>query len=606
MLTHHHMPSRCSVTFQGRLQKHCMASSAASRFLSSTLTPFLYPCLDSSWQSVSSPLRNVARVCRPRRRPIHPVRCQSTAAATTSEDTPPTIDVNQYDHLNPTPPDYSNQPFADSCTVTLHAGAGGHGCISFLREKYIEYGPPNGGDGGTGGNVYIQAVRGETSLHQLARRPIIKAEKGRNGEGGSRGGKRGEDLLIQVPVGTVVREIDRQDPNEEYTAKQRNKGFGRDKEDDDPNSPGTDQSGKWRRDKWLLYPGALPKKFTDAWFPALPRPRKSNLAAAQPEAPVRLDLDKPMSTPMLLAAGAMGGLGNPHFVTRSIPRPKYATKGEDGVRIQLQLELKLLADVGLVGLPNAGKSTLLRALTRSRTRVGDWAFTTLSPSIGTVVLDSQNDQHARILQTRDGEARTSFTIADIPGLIEDAHLDKGLGLGFLRHIERAGVLAFVVDLSAGDAVAALKGLWREVGEYESLREQELNVETATVTSDEHRLQQYQPFQSSISPAFDPKQESQYSPTLLRPRTGRSLPPLSLPPISSKAWFVVATKADLDATQDNFKQLVEYLRQIQDKQVEHPSGKANAWRQRVYAVPVSALRKEGVESIKDICVEMLGR
>ena len=586
--------------------EYCMSSFAASRLLSSTLTPFLYPCFDSSWQGSASTIRNAARRCRPRRSPPRSIRLQSSAVATISDETPSTVDVNQYDHLNPVPLDYSSQPFADSCTLTLHAGAGGHGCISFVREKYIEYGPPNGGDGGTGGNVYIQAVRGETSLHKLARRPIIKAERGRNGEGGGRGGKRGEDLLIHVPVGTVVREMDRHDPIEEYTAKQRDKGFGRDKEDDDPHAPGTDQSRKWRRDKWLLYPGALPKKFTDAWFPALPRPRKSNLAAAQPLAPVRLDLDQPMSTPMLLAAGAMGGLGNPHFVTKSIPRPKYATKGEDGLRIQLQLELKLLADVGLVGLPNAGKSTLLRALTRSRTRVGDWAFTTLSPNIGTVVLDGSDGQRARALQMPDGEARTSFSIADIPGLIEDAHLDKGLGLGFLRHIERAGVLAFVVDLSAGNAAAALKALWREVGQYEKLRDQELNVETATFTGSEGGLQTFKPFESSISPGFDPEPvDSKQDSTLLKPQSGRSLPPLTLPPISSKPWFIVATKADIDGTQENFQRLLEYLRQVQDKQVEHPSGKANAWRQKLYGIPVSALRKEGVEGIKDVCTELLG-
>ena len=536
------------------------------------------------------------------------IRCHSTATAATTllNGPPPVIDVNKYDHLDPIPPDYSSQPFADACTITLHAGAGGHGCISFLREKYIEHGPPNGGDGGTGGNVYIQAVRGETSLHKLARRPILKAERGRNGEGGSRGGKRGEDLLIQVPVGTVVREISRHDPIEEYTAKQRDKGFGRDKEDDDPDAPGADQSRKWRRDKWLLYPGALPKRFTDAWFPALPRPRKSNLAAAQPTAPLRLDLDKPMATPMLLAAGAMGGLGNPHFTTKSIPRPKYATKGEDGLRIQLQLELKLLADVGLVGLPNAGKSTLLRALTRSRTRVGDWAFTTLSPNIGTVVLDGEQGQRPRTLTMPDGELRTSFSIADIPGLIEDAHLDKGLGLGFLRHIERAGVLAFVVDLSAGDAVAAVEGLWREVGEYEKLREEELNAETTKSTGSEGGVQTFRPYESSISPAPDtePVDGRDSSPTLLRPHPSRALPPLSLPPISSKPWFVVATKADIDSTQENFRHLVHYLSQVQNKILPHPSGKANAWRQKLCAVPVSALRKEGVETVRDVCLELL--
>ena len=608
-----------------------MSSLTASRLLTSTLTPFLYPCLDSSWTATSSSIRNVARRRRPHARPAATTRRLNTATAATAipSDLPPEfsrVDVNKYDHLNPAPPEHSSQPFADSCTITLHAGSGGHGCISFLREKYIEYGPPNGGDGGTGGNVYIQAVRGETSLHKLARRPILKAERGRNGEGGSRGGKRGEDLLIQVPVGTVVREIERFDPIEEWNAKQRDKGFGRDKEDDDPGAEGTDQSRKWRRDKWLLYPGALPRRFTDAWFPALPRPRKSNLAAAQPPAPLRLDLDKPMSTPMLLAAGAMGGLGNPHFTTKSIPRPKYATKGEDGLRIQLQLELKLLADVGLVGLPNAGKSTLLRALTRSRTRVGDWAFTTLSPNIGTVVLDAQQGQRVRTLQMPDGEIRTSFSIADIPGLIEDAHLDRGLGLGFLRHIERAGVLAFVVDLSAGDAVAALKALWREVGEYEKLRELELNSETAKVTGSENGVQTFRPFESSISPALDPEdihapessKSGKSAPTLLNPNPGRSLPPLSLPPISSKPWVVVATKADLDGTersesaqtsavntQENFSLLLEYLSQVQNKVLEHPSGKRNAWRQKLCAIPVSALRREGVEGVRDVCVELLG-
>jgi GTP-binding protein len=316
---------------------------------------------------------------------------------------------------------------------------------------------------------------------------------------------------------------------------------------------------------------------------------------------------------MLLAAGAMGGLGNPHFTTKSIPRPKYATKGEDGLRIQLQLELKLLADVGLVGLPNAGKSTLLRALTRSRTRVGDWAFTTLSPNIGTVVLDAQHGQRARTLQISDGEIRTSFSIADIPGLIEDAHLDKGLGLGFLRHIERAGVLAFIVDLSAGDAVAALKGLWREVGEYEKLREQELNTETAKVVGEEKGVLTFKPFEASISPALKPEaadgqkssKSGKSSPTLFKPQPNRTLPPLSLPPISSKPWFVVATKADLDGTQDNFRLVVEYLAQVQNKTLEHPSGKPNAWRQKLYAIPVSALRKEGMEGMKDVCVELLG-
>jgi len=514
-------------------------------------------------------------------------------------------------------PDYSSTPFTDSCALTVAAGAGGHGCISFLREKYIANGPPNGGDGGTGGSIYIQAVRGETSLHKLARRGVLKAGRGKNGQGSLQGGSRGEDLLVVVPVGTVVREVGRHDPlAEEEKEGRRNKGFGADaEEDDEVEAEGAvDQSRKWRRDKWLLYPGALPKSFSSADFPALPRPRRNNLTATEPPGPLRLDLDKPMDHPMLLAAGAMGGLGNPHFVTKSIHKPKYATKGEDGTRIHLQLELKLLADVGLVGLPNAGKSTLLRALTRSRTRVGNWAFTTLAPNIGTVVLDSHTGRPRLDIKGRRKKPRTGFTIADIPGLIEEAHLDRGLGLGFLRHIERAAVLAFVVDLSAGDAVKALQALWREVGEYEKLRERELNAETERTRPDEDGMVAYQPFASAMSPSMEPEPQSEPSASspggeedehlVLDAAAGRILPPLSLPPISSKPWLVVATKADLPGTQENFQSLRRYLGGVQEGVQAHPSGKQNAWRRTLQAVPVSAINKEGVQGIPEIVLNLL--
>lgn len=581
-----------------------LSSTVAFKLRASTLTPFLYPCLDNAWSVKAATLRHAISLSKAL--PPH-IRSQSTVAE--SDRTKINVDVGRYDHLDPQVPDYSSQAFTDSCTLTISAGAGGHGCISFLREKYIANGPPNGGDGGTGGNVYIQAVQGETSLHKIARRGAIKAGRGRNGQGSLKGGARGEDVLLSVPVGTVVREIWRHDPlAEEGGWSKTRRGYGRDSEDDHDGNEAIDHSRKWRRDKWLLYPGALPKSFSSADFPALPRPRRSQLTASEPSAPLMLDLDKPMSHPMLLTAGAMGGLGNPHFVTKSIPYPKFATKGEDATRIQLQLELKLLADVGLVGLPNAGKSTLLRALTRSRTRVGDWAFTTLAPNVGTVVLDSHSGRPALDTKGRRKEHRTKFTIADIPGLIEDAHLDRGLGLGFLRHIERAAVLAFVVDLGAGDAVAALKALWREVGEYEQIRERELNAETECNQPDEEGLETtFVPFSSSISPELDPEPGSlvrEDNHDVREPPRGRSLPPLRLPPISSKPWFVVATKADLPGTQENFMKLQKYIKSVESGEEMHPSAKINAWRKEMHAIPVSAINKEGVSGIPVIVLRLL--
>ena len=594
-----------------------MSSSTASRALLPTLTPFLYPCLDVTWSTAFG-----SRLSPSRRRLPHSIRCHATAtAAVPSTTNPPprpstTVDVHQYDHLDPQPPEHTTQSFTDSCILNLHAGAGGHGCIAFLREKYIEHGPPNGGDGGTGGNVYIQAVQGETSLHKLARRSILKADRGRNGQGDSKGGKRGEDLLITVPVGTVVREISRIDPVLEH---KEERGFGRDL----PNDPdgkmdveGTDQAEKWQRDKWLIYPGTLPRAFSIADFPALPRPRHSHLAATQPPSPIHLDLDQPMDTPILLAAGAMGGLGNPHFVTKSLPRPKFATKGDAGPSVRVQLELKIIADVGLVGLPNAGKSTLLRALTRSRTRVGDWPFTTLSPHIGTVVLDSYRGR-----PSRSAAGRPNFTIADIPGLIEDAHLDRGLGLGFLRHIERAGVLAFVLDLSAGDAVAALHALWREVAEYQRLREHETNADSQRVIDSGPAGAPHHTYRPFSFPASSPSPTTTTTTTtVLPPSPGRPLPRLPLAPISTKPWLVVATKADLPDTQANFAALQRHLRDVQEGACPHPSAAAlaredagdadarssrsNVWKGPLRAVPVCAMRKEGVEAVREAVLALL--
>ncbi|KAK5263895.1 GTPase of the mitochondrial inner membrane that associates with the large ribosomal subunit [Exophiala xenobiotica] len=564
-----------------------------------TLMPFLYPCLcQSATQSLRASSHRIPS--RIRRQLLHTTRSQNQSSLTevnaarraAAYEPPPPV---AFSRLNPSPDDYGRNVFIDKCTLTIHAGSGGNGCVSFLRDVHISDGPPNGGDGGSGGNIWIQAVAGQTSLHKIARRGVVKAGRGIGGQGKSQGGRKGEDICVQVPVGTVVREIWRSDPLAEEEARLKEL---RAMSDEDPYS----QPDHGLRNKWILYAGVQNSDVKNVVenLPPPPKPRRSHLAVLQPPAPITLDLDEPMDKPILLAVGGAGGLGNPHFGTKEDPKPKFATKGELGIRLKLELELKLLADVGLVGLPNAGKSTLTRAISNSRTRIGDWAFTTLAPTIGTVILDN-NEGRPLVRSGIEGEApRVNFTVADIPGLIEDAHLDRGLGLEFLRHVERARVLAFVIDLSAGDAVLALKNLWKEVGEYEALRNRELNEESQS------RLISWSPFELQQAKATeqddatstlydDAGDEMSIFPP---PPTTSPLEPLKMPPISAKPWFVIATKADKDAsvTQDEFAKLASYVRQVGTGEVEHPSGNRNGWRNRVAAIPVSAINSQGIDKV----------
>lgn len=554
--------------------------------------PFLYPSLPTS--SSCSLYRISHRLlwhkacarCPLGFTSIH-TRHESTLASSSPAESPGQ-ETDTYSRLNPSPNDYGRTIFVDKCGLTVQAGPGGHGCISFLRDKFIRDGPPNGGDGGTGGSIYIQAVRSETSLHKLARRRVLKAGRGKHGQGSVKGGQRGEDVLIQVPVGTVVREVSRHDPvaEEEEAERRANEAGGQEIEDHPP-------PGRWRRDKWLMYPASLPSDYVDTEFPSLSRYRRTNLALSAPPAPIYLDLSRPMEKPILLVAGALGGLGNPNFVTRTLRRPKFASKGDAGTAVSLQMELKLLADVGFVGMPNAGKSTLLRALSNSRARVGDWAFTTLQPNIGTVVLDDLHgrprieDRHAK------DDPRTHISIADIPGLIRDAHLDRGLGLGFLRHVERAQILAFVIDLHDGDAIEALKVLWRELREFEKQKDVETNIES------ERRLVSWKPPGSlgSLAPPHEPQ-------VVVSSSGSRGLPALPMAPLSSKPWFVVATKADLDGTEENFTALRSYLDAVASGEAEHPSGRKNAWKGKLGAFPVSAIRGEGVDPIPEWTLRLL--
>lgn len=246
--------------------------------------------------------------------------------------------------------------FIDEARIRVEAGDGGNGCVSFRREKFIPFGGPDGGDGGDGGSVYIRAVESLNTLIPYRYERIFKAERGKNGEGSNRIGKSGEDLYLEVPLGTQI--------------------F-----DDETNE--------------LLY-----------------------------------DLTEPNQT-VKVAQGGMHGLGNTRFKSSTNRAPRQSKPGTKGDIRELRLELKVLADVGLLGLPNAGKSTLVRAISRARPKVADYPFTTLEPSLGVVAVDPLN----------------SFIVADIPGLIEGASEGTGLGHQFLKHLTRTSVMLHLVDLS---------------------------------------------------------------------------------------------------------------------------------------------------------------
>jgi len=263
--------------------------------------------------------------------------------------------------------------FFDQATITVRAGDGGNGCVSFRREKFIPLGGPDGGDGGRGGNVYLRANKGLNTLIAFSRRRHFRAEDG--GPGLSKGmrGRDGEDLYIEVPLGTVVRDKATQEVLGDLTIH-----------------------------------GQV----------------------------------------LLVARGGRGGRGNEAFKSPTRQAPRFAEKGEPGQERTLVLELRLIADVGLVGKPNAGKSTLLASVSAARPKIADYPFTTLSPNLGVVEVDGQ-----------------SFVMADIPGLIEGAHQGAGLGLTFLRHVERTRLLVHLLDGASADPLADYRAINRELALY---------------------------------------------------------------------------------------------------------------------------------------------
>lgn len=267
--------------------------------------------------------------------------------------------------------------FVDQVRIRVKAGDGGNGCVSFRRERYVPKGGPDGGDGGKGGDVVLQADSQLSTLLDLSYPQQFRAPKGTHGKGKNQTGKNGEDLLIRVPLGTLVLD----DENKELLQD-------------------------------LLFDGQQ----------------------------------------FIAASGGRGGRGNARFATSTRRTPRHAEKGEKGEERWLRLDLKLLADVGLIGFPNAGKSTLLSQISSARPKIGDYPFTTLVPNLGVVNRDQ-------------GRA---YIVADIPGLIEGASKGAGLGLTFLRHVERTRLLVHLIDISGEapkDPLKDFKTLNSELNAY---------------------------------------------------------------------------------------------------------------------------------------------
>ncbi len=264
--------------------------------------------------------------------------------------------------------------FVDTAKVKLQAGKGGDGAVSFRHEIYIPKGGPDGGDGGRGGSIIFRADKDTNTLLDFRYNPELKAEDGRNGSGQRSAGRSGKDLIVEVPIGTVV-----------------------------------------RRDGEIL----------------------ADLAEDTQEA--------------VIAKGGDGGFGNAHFKSSTRQTPVIAEVGEPGEAFEASLELKLIADVGLVGLPNAGKSTFLSSVSNARPEIADYPFTTLTPQLGVATVDEQD-----------------ILIADIPGLIEGAADGRGLGHDFLRHVDRTAVLLHLVDVYNDDAGKAYQVIRHELERYSDL------------------------------------------------------------------------------------------------------------------------------------------
>ncbi|OLE46950.1 MAG: GTPase ObgE [Acidobacteria bacterium 13_1_20CM_3_58_11] len=302
--------------------------------------------------------------------------------------------------------------FVDEAKIFVKAGDGGNGCVAFRREKYVPRGGPSGGDGGPGGSIYLEANSNDNTLLRYRYNREFKADRGRHGEGSSCTGHSGADLILQVPIGTLVFD---------------------------------NQSGTTIVD--LASPGQR----------------------------------------VLIAHGGRGGRGNQHFAKPWHQAPREHEDGFPGEGRHLRLELKLLADVGLVGYPNAGKSTLISVISAAHPKIANYPFTTLEPNLGVVNADGGTGGHGT-------ELGRTFVVADLPGLIEGAHEGAGLGIRFLRHVERTRLLVHLIDTSdsnADDPVHSFKVINGELAAFSALLIEKPMIVVATkldATTDRARLE----------------------------------------------------------------------------------------------------------------------
>ena len=307
--------------------------------------------------------------------------------------------------------------FVDVAKVSLKAGKGGDGAVSFRREIYIPKGGPDGGDGGKGGDIIFRADKDTDTLIDFRFTPILTAEDGKNGSGQRSAGRSGKDLIVEVPIGTAVYKLT-----------------------GDSSTSDTSTGGTWTGDG----PGGGPPKLSSILGedkvrqdPSRGRTLIADLVFDGQEA--------------IIAKGGDGGFGNAHFKSSTRQAPLIAEVGEPGEEFEAELELKTMADVGLVGLPNAGKSTFLSVVSNAKPEIADYPFTTLTPQLGVATIDGHD-----------------LLIADIPGLIEGASEGKGLGHEFLRHVDRTAVLLHLIDVYNDDAGTAYQAIRHELDQYSDL------------------------------------------------------------------------------------------------------------------------------------------